>query len=178
MLERLQFSPLRGEWLHSNTPPFNLKWFQFSLPAWGAILLISLIFSNIGISILAPCVGSDRSDGTYVQPHYNFNSRSLPGERYDNLRTKRKCMGFNSRSPALGAIRDAKKWQSMSWIFQFSLPAWRASKDAHLSSFMPLFQFSLLVWGAISRNSCCRCSSWFQFSFPVWRAMGIVVFTS
>lgn len=80
------------------------SWFQFSPSAWGAIKDRLLVILHAIISILAPFVGSDMIDQLNLFEHWNFNSRSLPGERYDNLRTKRKCMGFNSRPPEWGAI--------------------------------------------------------------------------
>lgn len=93
------------------------SWFQFSLLSWGAIWLISLIFSNIGISILAPCLGSDKAAGissasitiSILAPAWgaiflnvfrstlrtNFNSRSLCGSDVINYTFSKIC--FNSR---------------------------------------------------------------------------------
>ena len=57
------------------------SWFQFSLPAWGAIKDRLLVILHAIISILAPFVRSDMIDQLNLFEHWNFNSRSLPGER-------------------------------------------------------------------------------------------------
>lgn len=146
--------------------------FQFSLPAWGAILLISLIFFDIGISILAPCLGSDMT--IYELNENVWVSILAP--------------------PALGAIRDTKKWQSASWIFQFSLPAWRAilwrvcNIDATENfNSRPLRESDLYAYprhtstrgililvpvlGAIGLTNVTKAVLKFQFSLPPWGAI-------
>lgn len=55
--------------------------FQFLLPAWGAIKDRLLVILHAIISILAPFVRSDMIDQLNLFEHWNFNSRSLPGER-------------------------------------------------------------------------------------------------
>ena len=107
-------------------------YFQFTLPAWGAIFFfwhprvqgyfnsrslrgerqIKSVNENVQteISILAPCLGSDKSAMLHRRSFVVFNSRSPHGER----------------SRLLSLFITAL-------FFQFSLPAWRATKSICIS---------------------------------------------
>ena len=77
--------------------------FQSTLPARGATDALSVLIMRNAISIHAPCTGSDCN---YLTPYicvYDFNPRSLHGERLAGVTTPSSPLPFQSTLPARGA---------------------------------------------------------------------------
>lgn len=79
---------------------------------------------------------------------HDFNSRSLPGERFLRL--------------------SIRIYQS---IFQFLLPAWGATCMISCTILALIFQFSLPAWGAMEKMATLKAFDEFQFSLPALGAI-------
>ena len=92
--------------------------FQFSLPVWGATFTHPAFRWQIVISILVSRMGSDHKYSHSANIVCNFNSRSPYGERLSN-------------------------WRSLlaSRLFQFSFPVWGATVVGFSYDFIPLLLF-------------------------------------
>ena len=88
--------------------------FQFSLPAWGATYFQFIAHYCHHISILASCLGSDKSAMLHRRSFAVFNSRSPHGERHD------------ARASLYTICR-----------FQFTLPAWGATYNGLAGGCLP-----------------------------------------
>ena len=99
--------------------------FQSTLPVWGATLSAAKTVSAAPISIHAPRVGSDSCAVEKPKPHCDFNPRSPCGER-----------------------RCATSYNSMTMIFQSTLPVWGATWPCAIQRSWARFQSTLPVWGA------------------------------
>ena len=104
--------------------------FQFSLPAWGATYFQFIAHYCHHISILAPCLGSDKSAMLHRRSFVVFNSRSPHGERLNQYVLVK-----------------------LHFIFQFTLPTWGAAKDiplcqttAEFSIHAPRMESDHLLW--------------------------------
>ena len=138
---------LRGERLHGDKLPFNF--FQFTLPAWGAISSALPENGAIKVSIHAPRMGSDCIPHNLNRDVFFFNSRSPHGER----------SGFCIFSVT-------------ALFFQFSLPAWRATPRSTKTSPSLIFFNSRSPHGERpeKKNIMRSSKKCFQFSLPAWRA--------
>ena len=104
---------------------FLLSKFQSTLPVWGATSRYPEGCRGIEISIHAPRVGSDSCAVEKPKPHCDFNPRSPCGER-----------------------RCATSYNSMTMIFQSTLPVWGATWPCAIQRSWARFQSTLPVWGA------------------------------
>ena len=98
----------------SNFVLHDLFLFQFSLPVWGATFIPFAVIVTYGFSILAPCVGSDYMATTYLSIF--FNSHSPHGERLNQYVLVK-----------------------LHFIFQFTLPTWRATKQTRNIDYSDIF---------------------------------------
>ena len=100
-------------------------YFQFTLPAWRAIYFQFIAHYCHHISILAPCLGSDKSAMLHRRSFAVFNSRSPHEERQkDAIQTAVGAI-FNSRSPH-GERLYQYVLVKLHFIFQFTLSVWGA----------------------------------------------------
>ena len=144
------------------------SWFQFSLPAWGAMDLYFHVYINLEISIHAPRMGSDVNQYALVKLHFIFQF-TLPG--WGTIILLRVIIStwvsFNSRSP------HGERWiciftSTQILKFQFTLPVWGATKLSCMVLISKNFQFSLPVWGATSGFCIFSVTAlFFQFTLPV-----------
>ena len=116
----------RGERPDAIGGVINIITFQFTLPAWGAIVLAGFFVVFLVISILALAWRVTCIAGRIVLLSYVFNSCSPHGERPELETDDFIALDFNSRSlpgeRLLGTAVD-----ELINVFQFTLPAWGAT---------------------------------------------------
>ena len=168
--------------------------FQFTLPVWGATLSPLNLGADIGISIHAPRVGSDRIAISLTCLISYFNPRSPCGERLSPSWHWPSRLYFNPRSPCGERRGFCAFWTDGFPRFQSTLPVWGATSALPAgASGSARFQSTLPVWGATDTTAmavdyiyisihaprvgsdaampcCCGGPRRFQSTLPVWGA--------
>ena len=147
--------------------------FQSTLPARGATDLVTLTRRDQGISIHAPCTGSDNSSSSSRAARTDFNPRSLHGERRNDSDHFREvaisihapCTGSDCFG-AIAAVRDG---------ISIHAPC-TGSDSSALSRGLPLmkFQSTLPARGATNRNDTVDERQHFQSTLPARGATGVI----
>ena len=122
---------------------------------------------DCGISIHAPCTGSDFSTTIVPSSWVYFNPRSLHGERHQQTATGADRLPFQSTLPARGATSVADEQLSPYAYFNpRSLHGERLCRSC-TSTVRTLFQSTLPARGATPGHRCCSCfTARFQSTLP------------
>ena len=101
------------------------------------------------VSIHAPRMGRDGGLQAFPRVGLCFNSRAPHGARHPSQQTVSGQVVFQFTRPAWGATRCRLDLLSFG-LFQFTRPAWGATALALLKSLRTAFQFTRPAWGATS----------------------------
>jgi len=121
--------------------------FQFTRPAWGATCLCFYRIIRRYVSIHAPRVGRDPCAQAFR--FFLFVSIHAPrvGRDFSALKVGFTLSGFQFTRPAWGATRSGSP-EHPALQFQFTRPAWGATQRLSGNEPADVFQFTRPAWGA------------------------------